>query len=60
MRYKKQVNGVTTEYYYDGSQLVMENRNGKRIWYIYGVTGIEGLMYEEQLYYLDKMLFLTL
>ena len=54
MRYKKQVNGVTTEYYYDGSQLVMENKNGKRIWYIYGVTGIEGLIYEEQLYYLDK------
>ena len=58
MRYKKVVNGVKTEYYYDGSQLLMENRNGTRIYYIYGVTGIEGLIYNKnfqgEYYYFDK------
>ena len=29
MRYKKQVNGVRTCYYYDGTQLLMESKNGK-------------------------------
>ena len=31
MRYKKQVGGNTTEYYYDGTQLLMESRDGQRI-----------------------------
>ncbi len=44
MRYKKVVDNVPTEYYYNGSQLLMENRNGNRIYYIYGVTGIEGMV----------------
>ena len=58
MRFEKVVNGVKTNYYYDGSQLLMESTNNKRIWYIYGVTGIEGLIVEEHLgdnhYYFDK------
>ena len=47
MRYKKTVSGTTTYYYYDGTQLLMESKNGQRIWYIYGVTGIEGMVRED-------------
>ena len=36
----------------------MESKNGKRIWYIYGVTGIEAMIVEEgneeNIYYFDK------
>ena len=28
MRYEKKVNGVKTDYYYDGTQLLMESKNG--------------------------------
>jgi hypothetical protein len=34
MRYEKKVNGVKTNYYYDGTQLLMESKDGKRTWYI--------------------------
>lgn len=59
MRFKKTVNGTTTYYYYDGSQLLMESTNGARIWCIYGVTGIEGIIVEggssqSIVYYFDK------
>ena len=58
MRYEKVVNGVKTNYYYDGSQLLMESKNGQRTWYIYGVTGIEGMIveegYQDTVYYFDK------
>ena len=29
MRFKKTVNGVKTQYYYDGTQFLMESKNGK-------------------------------
>lgn len=58
MRYEKVVDGVKTHYYYDGSQLLMESKNGSRTWYIYGVTGIEGMIVEsgwqDSIYYFDK------
>ena len=59
MRFEKKVNGVKTNYYYDGTQLLMESKNGKRTWYIYGVTGIEGMIikggyYGGTYYYFDK------
>jgi len=54
MRYKKTVNGVTTNYYYDGTQLLMESRDAERIWYVYGATGIEGISYQHEIYYFDK------
>ena len=38
MRFEKTVNGEKTEYYYDGSQLLMESKNGQRTWYIYGAS----------------------
>ena len=40
MRYKKKVDNVTTNYYYNGTQLLMEDRGGgaDRIYYIYGAS----------------------
>ena len=40
MRYKKKVGNVTTNYYYNGTQLLMEDRGGgaDRIYYIYGAS----------------------
>lgn len=58
MRFTKTVNGVKTDYYYNGTQLLMESTNGKRTWYVYGVTGVEGMIrtetYGESVYYFDK------
>ena len=58
MRYVKNANGVKTSYYYNGTQLLMESKNKQRTWYIYGVTGIEGMIVEagvrEEIYYFDK------
>ena len=59
MRYEKTVNGTTTSYYWNGDQLLMESKNEKRTWYIYGVTGIEGMIVEGgynggTYYYFDK------
>ena len=58
MRYEKKVNGVETEYYYNGTQLLVENRNGNRMQYIYGVTNIDGFEHGDegysQTYYFDK------
>ena len=57
MRFKKVVSGATTEYYYNGTQLLMENRQGNRMYYLYGVTGIEGIIYDYlgyDAYYFDK------
>ena len=54
MRYKKIVGASKTDYYYNGTQLLLENRNGIRLYYIYGVTGIEGMIYRGQYYYYDK------
>ena len=58
MRYEKTVNGVKTQYYWNGDQLLMESKNGKRTWYIYGITGVEGMVVENDsvgtYYYFDK------
>ena len=54
MRYKKTVDGQTTEYYYNGSQLLMEIRGGERIYYVYDVTGVAGLFYQDNLYIFEK------
>lgn len=56
MRYQKIVNGTETEYYYNDTQLLMENRGGYngRIYYIYDVSGIAGLIYNGAYYLFDK------
>lgn len=55
MRYKKVVEGEETEYYYNGTQLIAENREDEgRIYYIYDATGIAGMIYYYEYYYFDK------
>ena len=58
MRYEKKVNGTTTQYYWNGDQLLMESKNGKRTWYVYDVVGIAGMIVEDgsdqNMYYFDK------
>ena len=56
MRYKKTVNGRTTEYYYVGDRLVAENRinNGGFIYYLYDSTGIAGMIFEGEYYFFVK------
>ena len=49
-----------TNYYYNGTQLLMEDRVGglDRIYYIYGARGISGMVcrsgYTQNIYYFDK------
>ena len=60
MRYKKIVGSAKTDYYYNGTQLLMEDRGGgaDRIYYIYGASGISGMIlqegYAQYTYYFDK------
>ena len=56
MRYKKLVNGTTTEYYWNGTQLLAEyNRTTKEMkYYFYDQTGIAGMIYNGSYYYFDK------
>ena len=58
MRYKKTVNGATTEYYLDGTTILGEYRSSQDvfIYYIYDQTGIIGLDYGGTKYYLEKNL----
>ena len=60
MRYKKVVGGKTTNFYYNGTQLLLEDRVSGigRIYYIYGASGIAGMVLQEgyspKTYYFDK------
>ena len=61
MRYKKVVNGNTTEYYYNGTQLLAEYRRGtgEMLAYFYDQSGVAGLIYDSRFggirhYYFDK------
>ena len=58
MRYEKTVSGTKTHYYYNGTQLLMESKGKQRTYYIYGVTGIEGMITGtgsiQDVYYFDK------
>ena len=56
MRYKKTVNGKTTEYYMDGSRIWMENRigDGGKIYYVYDASGVAGMIYQGTRYFFEK------
>ena len=61
MRHKKVVNGNTTEYYYNGTQLLAEYRKGtdELLAYFYDQSGVAGLIYDSRFggirhYYFDK------
>ena len=50
MRTSKTVAGVTTNYYYNGSQLISEETNGKVKVYLYNSTGVIGFRYRTSSY----------
>jgi len=56
MRYKKNINGVETEYYLDGGRIAAEYRKGENvfIYYYYDATGIAGMNYGGTDYYFKK------
>lgn len=54
LRYEKTVNGVTTRYYYNAGQLQAEERGDEFIYYLYGIEGITGMVYDGQYYIYEK------
>ena len=58
MRYRKKIGNSVTDYYYSGTQLLMESRGGQRIYYVYGQTGIEAMILSgsnaNNVFYFDK------
>ncbi|MCL2540588.1 MAG: RHS repeat-associated core domain-containing protein, partial [Firmicutes bacterium] len=58
IRTSKTVNGVTTNYYLEGSRIWMETTNGQMKWYYYDADGIQGMwssVYGE--YYFERNMF---
>ena len=55
IRTSKTVNGVTTNYYLEGSNIIFEQTNDNMIYYIYDARGnVIGLKYNNDIYYYDK------
>ena len=48
------INTLTSEFIYDGNNLIAERREGKWIYYLYGVDGIAGFRYEGVTYLYRK------
>lgn len=56
IRTKKIVNGVTTDYFLEDRHIIYEEKNNEVIYYLYDLTGIIGLKYNEDIYYYVKNL----
>jgi hypothetical protein len=48
IRTSKTVNGVTTRYYLEGTNIIYEERNGTVIYYFYDESGVAGFEYLNQ------------
>ena len=53
IRTSKTVNGVTTNYYLEGSRIIAEETNGNITVYLYNSTGIVGYQYHASSYAAD-------
>ena len=53
IRTSKTVNGVTTNYYLSGSQIIAEETNGNITVYLYNNTGLIGFRYRASTYAAD-------
>ena len=52
IRTKKTVDGVTTKYFLNGSQILAETKDGSTIWYFYDSEGLRvGLICGGKIYY---------
>ncbi len=54
LRYEKTVGSITTRYYYNAGQLQAEERGDEFIYYLYGIEGITGMIYNGQYYFYKK------
>lgn len=54
IRVSKNINGVETKYYVEDNDIVYEKRNNNLIYYLYDLTGVAGLIYNENTYYYIK------
>ena len=54
IRTSKTVNGVTTNYYLNGTQIIAEETNGNITEYLYNSTGVIGFRYRASTYAADK------
>ncbi len=51
IRTSKVVNGVETKYYLENSNIIYEQRGNNLIYYLYDLTGLIGLKYNDDTYY---------
>ena len=56
IRTSKVVNGVETKYYLENSNIIYEQRGNNLIYYLYDLTGLIGLKYNDNTYYYIKNL----
>lgn len=56
IRISKVVNNVETNFFLEGTKIIYETKGGNTIHYLYDLTGILGLMYNNNVYYYVKNL----
>lgn len=54
IRTKKEVNGIETQYYLENNNIIYESRNNNFLYYLYDLTGVAGLKYNDNVYYYIK------
>jgi RHS repeat-associated core domain len=54
IRTSKTVNGITTNYYLEGSNIIYEEKNGSVVYYRYDESGVSGITVGNETYYFVK------
>ncbi len=54
LRRVKVVNGLTTNYFLENSDIIYEQRGNNTIFYLYDLTGLAGIQYNNDIYYYVK------
>lgn len=54
IRNKKVINGITTEYLLEEENIIYEKRNNETIYYLYDLTGVSGIEYNDIKYHYLK------
>ena len=54
IRFNKNVNGTNIEYFLEDNNIVYEKRNNNLIYYLYDLTGLAGIEYNQNRYYFQK------
>jgi len=57
IRTSKTVNGITTNYYVEGRNIIFEDRNGTMLYYLYNGDELLGFTYNNNTYYYHKNMF---